>query len=174
MGRNLNDIIESLPPERQTKIATIAQSKVDDMIASSATLTDFRKAVGKTQAEVAKELGINQNAVSQLEKRSDNYVSTLRRFMKSLGLTLELSVVDKNGSRIALPNFIPSLDATSGNPSPHYGTTKSGTSKAPAKVAPARRARAKKAAVVANKNVSVSARRRAVAASSKPGGTQKR
>lgn len=105
MGRNIDEVIKSLPVERQRKVSALTQQKVDDMLAHAATLTDFRKAVGKTQAEVAKALGINQNAVSQLERRSDTYVSTLRRFLKSLGLTLELSVVDKNGVRVELPNF---------------------------------------------------------------------
>ncbi|RJG15705.1 XRE family transcriptional regulator [Massilia cavernae] len=111
MGRNLDEVIKSLPADRQAKIAALSQKKVEEMIAHAATLTDFRKAVGKTQAEVAKVLGINQNAVSQLEKRSDTYVSTLRRFLKSLGMTLELSVVAKNGVRIDLPNFLPWNDA---------------------------------------------------------------
>lgn len=110
MGRNLDDVIKTLSAERQAKVMALSQKKVEDMIAHAATLTDFRKAVGKTQAEVAKDLGINQNAVSQLEKRSDTYVSTLRRFLRSLGLTLELSVVAKNGARIELPNFL-QLDA---------------------------------------------------------------
>jgi transcriptional regulator with XRE-family HTH domain len=105
MGRNLDEVINSLPAERQSAIAEATRKKVEDMLTHAETLTDFRKAVGKTQAEVAKALGINQNAVSQLEKRSDTYVSTLRRFLKSLGLTLELSVLDKNGLRIELPNF---------------------------------------------------------------------
>ncbi len=106
MGRNIDDVIQSLPPERQKKITSASHKKVDDMLAHATTLTDFRKAVGKTQAEVAKSLGINQNAVSQLEKRSDTYVSTLRRFLKSLDLTLELSVVNQNGVRVDLPNFL--------------------------------------------------------------------
>jgi len=106
MGRNLDEVIKGLPADRQRKIAALSQKKIQDMVAHAATLTDFRTAVGKTQAEVAKELGINQNAVSQLEKRSDTYVSTLRRFLKSLGLTLELSVLDKNGVRIDLQNFL--------------------------------------------------------------------
>ncbi len=110
MSRNLDDIIKSLPAKRQTKIAALSKQKVEKMIAHAATLSDFRKAVGKTQVEVAHELGIKQNAVSQLEKRSDTYVSTLRRLLKSLGITLELSVVDKNGSRIDLPNFHPWQD----------------------------------------------------------------
>lgn len=105
MGRNLNDVIHSLPAERQAKIALLSQEKMQEMIAHAATLTDFRKAVGKTQAEVAKELGIQQHAVSQLEKRTDTYVSTLRRFLQSLGMTLEMSVVAQNGVRIELQNF---------------------------------------------------------------------
>jgi len=107
MGRTLNEVIDKLPPDRQARIASLAEKKMDEMIAHATTLTDFRKAVGKTQVEVAKELGIKQNAVSQLEQRSDTYVSTLRRFLQSLGLTLELSVVSKNGTRINLPNFHP-------------------------------------------------------------------
>ena len=111
MGRNLNDVIHSLPAERQAKIAVLSQEKMQEMIAHAATLTDFRKAVGKTQAEVARELGIQQHAVSQLEKRTDTYVSTLRRFLQSLGMTLEMSVVAQNGVRIELQNFLRSQEA---------------------------------------------------------------
>jgi len=107
MGRSLDEVIKDLPVQRQKKIAAAAQEKMADMLAQAATLTDFRKAVGKTQVEVANALGINQNAVSQLEKRSDTYVSTLRRYLQSMGMTLELSVLDKNGVRIELPNFLP-------------------------------------------------------------------
>ncbi|PJJ16976.1 helix-turn-helix protein [Janthinobacterium sp. 67] len=110
MGRSLNDVIDSLPAERQAKIAALSQEKMQEMIAHAATLTDFRKAVGKTQAEVARELGIQQHAVSQLEKRTDTYVSTLRRFLQSLGMTLELSVVAQNGVRIELQNFLRSQE----------------------------------------------------------------
>lgn len=138
MGRNIDDVIKSLPADRQAKIATLSQKKVEEMIAQAATLTDFRKAVGKTQVEVAKELGIKQNAVSQLEKRSDTYVSTLRRFLKSLGMTLELSVVAKNGTRIDLPNFLPWDDTEA------FATA---ATKAPAQKAAVKAATAKKAAV---------------------------
>lgn len=106
MGRKLEDVINSLPAERQARIAALSQEKVEEMIAHASSLTDFRKAVGKTQAQVARELGIQQHAVSQLEKRTDTYVSTLRRFLQSLGMTLELSVVAQNGTRIELRNFL--------------------------------------------------------------------
>ena len=124
MGRSLDEVISKLPPDRQARIASLAKDKVDDMLAHAATLTDFRKAVGKTQAEVAKELGIKQNAVSQLEKRYDTYVSTLRRFLQSLGLTLELSVVSKSGTRISLPNFHPWDEVDSTMPVPTSSAAK--------------------------------------------------
>jgi transcriptional regulator with XRE-family HTH domain len=124
MGRDLDEVIKSLPADRQQKIAKASQKKIEEMLAHAATLTDFRKAVGKTQAEVAKTLGIQQNAVSQLEKRSDTYVSTLRRFLKSLDLTLELSVVDKHGVRIDLPNFLQWSTDSATNDSETVASTK--------------------------------------------------
>ncbi|MCX7294710.1 hypothetical protein [Janthinobacterium sp.] len=65
---------------------------------------------GRQKLPPARELGIQQHAVSQLEKRTDTYVSTLRRFLQSLGMTLELSVVAQNGVRIELQNFLRSQE----------------------------------------------------------------
>ena len=105
MARDLDDIIASLPRARQKKIIERSAQKVEEMMAHAKTLTDVRNSFGKTQVEVGEVLGIKQNAVSQLEKRSDTYVSTLRKFLKSLGLYLELSVVSKSGERFDLPNL---------------------------------------------------------------------
>ena len=78
MGRKLSEVLKTLPIERQIKIEILAQKKIEELILHAQTLTDFRRAVGKTQVQVAESLGIKQHAVSQLEKRSDTYVSTLR------------------------------------------------------------------------------------------------
>ena len=157
MGRNLDDIIKSMPAGRQAKIAALAQTKIEEMIASAATLTDFRKAVGKTQVEVARELGIKQHAVSQLENRTDTYVSTLRRFLKSLGMTLELSVIAKDGTRIDLPNFLPGNDNSSiqGNSLARANIEKSPHRKTAVKSFAARKVAAK----TASKNRTVSTTR---------------
>lgn len=112
MGRKLDDIINSLPARRRAEVEALAQKKMDDMLAYASTLADFRRAVGKTQTEVASELGIKQHAVSQLEQRSDMYVSTLQRFVQSLGMRLELSLTTAKGVRIELPNFHPWQDAS--------------------------------------------------------------
>ncbi|HEY4079248.1 MAG TPA: helix-turn-helix domain-containing protein [Burkholderiaceae bacterium] len=156
MGRNLDDIIESLPEERQRKIKALSAQMVEEMIAHAQTLTDFRKAVGKTQAQVAKELGIKQNAVSQLEKRSDTYVSTLRRFLKTLDLSLELSVVAKNGARINLPNFLPWREAEA---AAAESAVPAAATKTPARKAVAARVSPKKAVVTKKPRRSPAARK---------------
>jgi transcriptional regulator with XRE-family HTH domain len=45
---------------------------------------ELRQFVGKSQAELAKELGIRQPSVSKLERQSDMQVSTLRRIVGEL------------------------------------------------------------------------------------------
>lgn len=112
MGKNIDDVIASFSPERQAKIRAGAQAKIDEMIREAKTLADVRNAVGKTQASVASALGIGQNAVSQLEKRSDVYLSTLRRMLKALNLNLKMSVENEAGTRVDLPDLF-AIDAPS-------------------------------------------------------------
>jgi transcriptional regulator with XRE-family HTH domain len=48
--------------------------------------------VGKTQADVADAAGMLQGDVSQLERREDVKVSTLRRYVEALGAELHIVV----------------------------------------------------------------------------------
>jgi transcriptional regulator with XRE-family HTH domain len=70
-------------------------------------LDDIRRAADKKQGEVAQAMGIGQNAVSQLERRSDLQLSTLNRYVESIGFRLEIAVVAPSGERVALKNFRP-------------------------------------------------------------------
>jgi transcriptional regulator with XRE-family HTH domain len=54
------------------------------------TLRELRKARKRTQVSMAKLLGITQDSVSRLEKRSDLLLSTLRKAVKALGGELSL------------------------------------------------------------------------------------
>jgi transcriptional regulator with XRE-family HTH domain len=45
----------------------------------------LREAREMTQVHLAKILGVNQAAVSKLERRADMYVSTLQSFVKAMG-----------------------------------------------------------------------------------------
>lgn len=48
-------------------------------------LRDLRKARARTQAEVARTLRIGQDQVSRIEQRTDMLISTLRKYIASLG-----------------------------------------------------------------------------------------
>ncbi|MCC2669985.1 MAG: transcriptional regulator [Armatimonadetes bacterium] len=57
------------------------------------TLAQLRKAREKTQAQLAAEMGMLQGDISKLEKRTDAYLSTLERYVSSLGGELRLIAV---------------------------------------------------------------------------------
>jgi transcriptional regulator with XRE-family HTH domain len=61
------------------------QARAADLIAGEMSLRELRKARKLTQARVAKVLGITQDSVSRLEKRSDLLLSTLRKTVKAMG-----------------------------------------------------------------------------------------
>jgi transcriptional regulator with XRE-family HTH domain len=54
------------------------------------TLRELRHARKLTQVRMAKALGINQDSVSRLEKRSDLLLSTLRKTVEAMGGNLSL------------------------------------------------------------------------------------
>ncbi|HVS62626.1 MAG TPA: helix-turn-helix transcriptional regulator [Thermoanaerobaculia bacterium] len=55
-------------------------------------LAGLRRALGRTQADVARSLGISQSDYSKLERRKDVRVSTLRSVATALGGVLRLAI----------------------------------------------------------------------------------
>lgn len=53
----------------------------------------LRRALGKTQVDVARAAKMSQSDVSRLEDRSDVKVSTLVRYLSALGGSADLAVV---------------------------------------------------------------------------------
>lgn len=82
MARKLDDVMADLPVERRERIEKRAMEL--------ATLKDLRKAAEQTQEDLAAALGVGQDTISRLEKRSDMLLSTLRHYVESMGGTLEL------------------------------------------------------------------------------------
>src|SRR5438876_5165473 len=81
MPVNVNEIIRKLSPAERKKV----QDRAAELIAEEMSLRDLRKARKLTQTRVAKTLGITQDSVSRLEKRSDLLLSTLRKTVKAMG-----------------------------------------------------------------------------------------
>jgi transcriptional regulator with XRE-family HTH domain len=81
MPVNINEVIRKLNPAERKKV----EDRAAEIIAEEMSLRDLRKARKLTQARVAKTLGITQDSVSRLEKRSDLLISTLRKTVKAMG-----------------------------------------------------------------------------------------
>lgn len=86
MPISFDDFMARLPKERQQAI----MERAAVLIAEEATLRQLREAQERTQEEVAKTLRINQAGVSKLERRTDMYLSTLRKYIEAMGGKLEI------------------------------------------------------------------------------------
>jgi transcriptional regulator with XRE-family HTH domain len=82
VARSLEQIVAGLAPTRRAKIERRAREL--------ATLKDLRNAVERTQEDLAARLGVGQDTVSRIERRSDILLSTLRRYVQAMGGELEL------------------------------------------------------------------------------------
>lgn len=83
---NLERIRKELSPARRKKVA----ARAAQLIAEEMTLQELRRARKLTQVRMAKELGISQDGISKLEKRSDLLLSTLRKAVEAMGGSLSL------------------------------------------------------------------------------------
>ncbi|QGM99920.1 helix-turn-helix domain-containing protein [Methylocystis parvus] len=84
----LQEKIAGLPAPRRARIA----ERTTELIAEENALKQLREAHKKTQVRVAKVLGIGQDSVSRLEKRSDMLISTLRDYVAAVGGKMRLVV----------------------------------------------------------------------------------
>ncbi len=86
MPMSVNEIIAKLSPARRKKV----EDRATERIAEEMTLCQLRKARKLTQVRMAKTLGISQDGVSRLEKRTDLLLSTLRKTVEAMGGSLAL------------------------------------------------------------------------------------
>lgn len=84
--------LRKMTPERIAKIEREVAEELHEM-----DLRELREAAGKTQEEVAKLLQTAQPEISNLERRDDFRISTLRKYVIALGG--ELEVVASFGNR---------------------------------------------------------------------------
>jgi transcriptional regulator with XRE-family HTH domain len=85
--------------EARTTPDSIARSNATyKRLKGTMALEELRDAMRLTQQQLAKTLGVDQSAISKLERRKDMYVSTLDRFIKAIGGYLEIRAVFPAGS----------------------------------------------------------------------------
>ena len=81
MSVNIREKIAELNRAQRKKVA----ARAAELVAEEMSLRQLRKARKLTQVRVAKVLGVTQDSVSRLEKRSDLLLSTLRKTVKAMG-----------------------------------------------------------------------------------------
>jgi len=86
MTTTLEQKLARLSPARRKKV----EARTAALIAEEQSLRDLRHALELTQEKMAEELGIGQEGVSRLEKRSDLLISTLRGYVEAMGGKLRL------------------------------------------------------------------------------------
>ena len=104
MARKLDDVMAALSKERQQRVEARAMEL--------ATLKDLRLAAQQTQEQLATTLGVGQDTISRLEKRSDMLLSTLRHYVESMGGKLELVAHFPNRPPVVIEHL--GVDASAG------------------------------------------------------------
>jgi transcriptional regulator with XRE-family HTH domain len=86
MPITLKDKMKELSPAQRKKV----EARAAELIAEEMTLRELRHARKLTQVKMARKLGVTQDSVSRLEKRSDLLLSTLRKTVEAMGGNLSL------------------------------------------------------------------------------------
>ncbi len=99
-GRHSFDKLRGqLSPDAQARV----RQKTAELRAGMA-LHELREARRLTQAALAETLCVDQSAVAKMERRTDMYVSNLRRFIEAMGGTLRVVAHFEEGD-VEITNF---------------------------------------------------------------------
>lgn len=85
MAKKFNELRARMSPQAQARSIARAEGMLVEM-----ELQALRKAKNMTQISVAQAIGVEQAAVSKMERREDMHISTLREYVKALGGELKL------------------------------------------------------------------------------------
>lgn len=91
--KSFGALTRGLPAARKARIADKAAA-----LNTALTLHALRKARAVSQQDLARKLAVGQPAVAKLERRSDMYVSNLRRYVEALGGRLEIAARFPDGA----------------------------------------------------------------------------
>ena len=85
MAKKFSELRARMSPKARAQSEAMTKKLLEEM-----PLQELRQALDLTQQEVAETLKIEQAAVSKMEKQTDMYLSTLRRFISAMGGQLDI------------------------------------------------------------------------------------
>jgi len=111
MTKSHKDFRASLNPGQ----LAASDARAAELIAEEMTLRDLRRAHKLTQVRMAELLGVEQDKISRLERRSDLLLSTLKSYVQAMGGSLTLVAEFPDRPPVALATY---GDLADGEPSP--------------------------------------------------------
>ena len=85
MAKKFRDLVAGKPPAWHAAVEARKRQLLAEM-----PLHELRRARQLSQEQLAEELGATQPEISKIERRTDMYVSTLRRFVEAMGGELDI------------------------------------------------------------------------------------
>jgi transcriptional regulator with XRE-family HTH domain len=92
MAKKFSELRARMSREAQAKADSLAKKYLAEL-----PLDELRVARNMSQESLAQVLGVKQNAVSKLERRTDMYVSSLRNVIRAMGGDLRIEAVFPDG-----------------------------------------------------------------------------
>lgn len=100
MARNYRELQAKMSPTARARATAKAQGFIETM-----GLDELREARQMTQNHLAGLLGVNQAAISKMERRADVYLSTLQHTIEAMGGELEIRAKFPDGQSVRLRQF---------------------------------------------------------------------
>lgn len=83
--RSFAELRAQMSPEALAESTSLSATLEEEM-----NLAEVRRALKLSQAEIGQTLQLTQGSVAKIEKRTDMYVGTLRRFIEAMGGELDI------------------------------------------------------------------------------------
>jgi transcriptional regulator with XRE-family HTH domain len=93
MAKNFKELQARMSLEARAR----SEAKAERMIQEMA-LDELRTALDLTQEQLAEVLHVRQAAISKVERRSDMFISTLRKIIEAMGGELEIRAILPGGT----------------------------------------------------------------------------
>jgi hypothetical protein len=92
MAHKFKDLQMKMSAERRARVEERVHQAIKEMA-----LDELRTAREFTQAELSEVLRVDQGSISKLERRTDMYIGTLRRYIEAMGGSLQIRAVFPDG-----------------------------------------------------------------------------
>lgn len=100
MANKWNNLKRKMSPEAQARVDARVKETLQTM-----PLAEIRKAISMTQQDLAGRLDVSQGSVSKFENAADMYLTTLRKYVESLGGELHLTAKFSDGCQIEIEHL---------------------------------------------------------------------